>query len=84
MKWVHSKGAKLPIKSWCENIDDGALNQAINLANHPVVFKHVALMPDCHVGYGMPIGGVIACFLAVSGTEFGERLMGNLPGDEEE
>jgi tRNA-splicing ligase RtcB len=25
-----------------------------------VIFHHVALMPDCHVGYGMPIGGVIA------------------------
>jgi len=29
------------------------------------VFHHIALMPDCHVGYGMPIGGVIACEGAV-------------------
>ncbi|MGV8091379.1 MAG: RtcB family protein [Mangrovibacterium sp.] len=33
--------------------------QARNLANLPFIFKHVALMPDCHSGYGMPIGGVI-------------------------
>ncbi|MBE3076515.1 MAG: RtcB family protein, partial [Actinobacteria bacterium] len=26
----------------------------------PFAVGHVALMPDAHVGYGMPIGGVIA------------------------
>ena len=45
---------------WLDNIEDGALEQAKNLANLPFIFKHVALMPDSHVGYGMPIGGVIA------------------------
>jgi len=35
--------------------------QAEDLASLPVTFHHVALMPDCHVGYGMPIGGVIGC-----------------------
>jgi tRNA-splicing ligase RtcB (3'-phosphate/5'-hydroxy nucleic acid ligase) len=39
----------------------GALKQALNLANLPFVFKHVCLMPDTHQGYGMPIGGVVAC-----------------------
>ncbi len=51
---------KVPIKSWCEAPEEGALEQARNLANLPFVFKHVALMPDTHEGYGMPIGGVIA------------------------
>lgn len=51
---------KFPIKSWCQNIEDKAMEQANNLANLPFLFKHVALMPDCHMGYGMPIGGVIA------------------------
>ena len=60
MKWINTNN-KIPIKSWCENVEDGAMVQAINLANHPAVFKHVALMPDCHKGFGMPIGGVIAC-----------------------
>lgn len=50
----------VPIKSWVTNIEDGALKQAQNLAELPFVFKHVALMPDCHQGYGMPIGGVLA------------------------
>jgi len=51
---------KFPVKSWCPNVEDGALTQAENLADLPFLFKHVALMPDCHQGYGMPIGGVIA------------------------
>lgn len=49
-----------PIKMWLEDIEDGALDQAKNLANLPFLYKHVAIMPDCHQGYGMPIGGVIA------------------------
>jgi tRNA-splicing ligase RtcB (3'-phosphate/5'-hydroxy nucleic acid ligase) len=49
-----------PIKSWVTDLEDGALEQAKNLANLPFVHKHVALMADCHLGYGMPIGGVIA------------------------
>jgi tRNA-splicing ligase RtcB len=51
---------KVPIKSWCPDVEDGALEQAKNLSKLPFVFKHVSLMPDCHQGYGMPIGGVIA------------------------
>lgn len=51
---------KAPIKLWLDDAEDGALEQARNLANLPFIFKHVALMPDAHQGYGMPIGGVIA------------------------
>lgn len=51
---------KTPIKLWLDDIEGGALEQARNLANLPFVFKHVAVMPDAHVGYGMPIGGVMA------------------------
>ena len=66
MKWTKNIGSgNIPVKSWCKSIEGGALEQAANLAKHPVTVKHVALMPDCHVGYGMPIGGVIACGNAV-------------------
>lgn len=51
---------KLPIKLWLDDIEEGALKQAINLANLPFAFKHIAIMPDSHLGYGMPIGGVMA------------------------
>ena len=51
---------KRPIKMWLTDIEDGALEQAQNIANLPFLFKHVAIMPDAHQGYGMPIGGVAA------------------------
>jgi len=51
---------KVPIKLWLNDIEDGAMEQVINMANLPFVFKHVAIMPDAHQGYGMPIGGVLA------------------------
>ena len=51
---------KRPIKLWLDDIEDGAMEQAKNLANLPFIFRHVALMPDAHQGYGMPIGGVMA------------------------
>lgn len=51
---------KLPIKMWLSEIENEALNQAKNLANLPFAFRHIALMPDSHSGYGMPIGGVLA------------------------
>lgn len=60
MKWQKDEGLIIPIKSWCAKVEPEALKQAMNLARHPALLKHVALMPDCHVGYGMPIGGVIA------------------------
>ena len=51
---------KLPIKLWLDDIEDGAIVQAKNLANLPFVFKWISIMPDSHQGYGMPIGGVMA------------------------
>jgi len=51
---------KKPIKLWLNDMEDGALAQAKNLANLPFIFKHIAIMPDSHQGYGMPIGGVMA------------------------
>lgn len=50
-----------PIKSWCNDLDDDGKRQAENLSRLPFIHSHVALMPDAHGGYGMPIGGVIAC-----------------------
>ena len=58
MKVISSE--KKPIKMWLNDIEDGALKQAKNMANLPFTFKHVAIMPDSHQGYGMPIGGVLA------------------------
>jgi tRNA-splicing ligase RtcB len=54
------EGGNLFIKSWCDNPEEGAIDQALNLARLPFAFHHIALMPDTHQGYGMPIGGVMA------------------------
>ena len=51
---------RVPIKAWLEEIDVGTLEQARNVAQLPFAAHHVALMPDAHLGYGMPIGGVLA------------------------
>jgi len=51
---------KIPIKIWSDQVEEEALQQARNLANLPFAYKHIALMPDVHLGYGMPIGGVLA------------------------
>ena len=58
MKYISTE--KIPVKMWLEDIEDGALAQIKNLANLPFAFKHIAIMPDSHQGYGMPIGGVLA------------------------
>jgi tRNA-splicing ligase RtcB len=50
----------LPFPIWGrENIDDGAVAQMNNAMRLPVTVTG-ALMPDAHVGYGLPIGGVLA------------------------
>lgn len=54
---------RVPIKFWLsskDSIEDGAWNQALNMSNLPFTHKHIALMPDVHQGYGVPIGGVMA------------------------
>jgi tRNA-splicing ligase RtcB (3'-phosphate/5'-hydroxy nucleic acid ligase) len=61
---VLSEG-RIPVKSWAPKLDPGATEQSINLANLPFAMSHVALMPDAHSGFGMPIGGVLFADKAV-------------------
>jgi len=58
MKYFNTKNNV--IKCWCDNPEEGAIEQAKNLADLPFVKHPVCLMPDTHQGYGMPIGGVVA------------------------
>ena len=51
---------RLPIKMWLEELDEATFTQVKNLANLPFAYKHIPIMPDSHVGYGMPIGSVLA------------------------
>ncbi len=56
---------KLPIYSWCSDLEESALKQAMDLTELPFAFDRLCLMPDCHTGYGMPIGGVLATHNAI-------------------
>jgi len=49
----------IPWKQWGTDIDGGAIDQMNNACSLPIAVKG-ALMPDAHVGYGLPIGGVLA------------------------
>jgi len=60
-----SQPGRVPIKSWAPQLEESALRQATNLSNLPIALHHVALMPDAHTGYGMPIGGVLFADAAV-------------------
>lgn len=66
MKSVVTKG-RVPIKLWApiEEVESSAIDQLVNTANLPCVFKHVAAMPDVHLGYGATVGSVVACQGAV-------------------
>lgn len=60
MNVIKTEQMRVPVKSWCGNIEESAMKQIQNLASLPFAFKHIAIMPDCHAGYGMVIGGVLA------------------------
>ncbi len=51
---------KIPILLWLDDPDPQTMEQAVHLADLPWSVGRVALMPDAHVGYGMPIGGIMA------------------------
>ena len=50
----------LPVKLWAADVEESATEQIRNLSMFPFAFHHIAIMPDVHMGYGMPIGGVMA------------------------
>ena len=47
--------------SWLppEQIEPGAMQQIVKIASMPFIYKHVAIMPDCHVGMGATVGSCI-------------------------
>lgn len=61
IKGVISK-ANVPIKIWSDlaTVESAAIDQLTNTANLPFVFKHIAAMPDVHLGKGATVGSVIA------------------------
>ena len=62
---AHTLGANA--LSWVpqEQIEDAALKQIHSLAEMPFIFKHVAVMPDCHFGLGATVGSCIPTIGAI-------------------
>jgi tRNA-splicing ligase RtcB (3'-phosphate/5'-hydroxy nucleic acid ligase) len=56
------EGKYVPIKAWIDGVEfeDSAREQVQNLTQLPFMFKHVAVMPDVHMGRGATVGSVIA------------------------
>ena len=70
-----------PIKMWIQGVpvEQAAKQQLINAARMPFIFKHLAVMPDVHVGKGSTIGSVIptkgAIIPAAVGVDIGCGMM---------
>jgi tRNA-splicing ligase RtcB len=71
----------VPIKMWTRGVpvDDKAREQLSRAAKMPFVFRHVAAMPDVHVGIGATVGSVIptrgAVIPAAVGVDIGCGMM---------
>ena len=71
----------VPIKMWTRGVpvEDEARAQLARAAQMPFVFKHVAAMPDVHVGIGATVGSVIptkgAVIPAAVGVDIGCGMM---------
>ena len=79
MEVIMTEGNGL-IKNWASQLDENAKQQLINTASLPFIFKHVAVMPDAHLGMGATVGSVIASKSAVCpsavGVDIGCGMLG--------
>lgn len=70
-----------PVKMWTKGVavDPKARDQLARAAKMPFIFKHVAVMPDVHVGMGATVGSVIptkgAVIPAAVGVDIGCGMM---------
>jgi tRNA-splicing ligase RtcB len=63
----HQVAGGVPVKMWTQGVpvEAEALQQIENAAKLPIVFRHVAVMPDVHYGIGATIGSVIPTIKAI-------------------
>lgn len=64
---VFQTGKGRPVKMWTRGVpvEDDAKQQLANTASMPFIYKHLAVMPDVHLGKGSTIGSVIPTLGAV-------------------
>jgi len=67
MRVIKNEAMMVPLKIWDDGVqmDAEAIAQMERTSKLPFVFKHVALMPDGHVGIGATVGSVIATKAAI-------------------
>lgn len=65
-----------PIKAWIKGVslEPEARQQLLNLASMPFIHKHLAVMPDAHLGRGSTIGSVIPTIKAIIPASVGVDL----------
>ncbi len=77
----HQVDGGVPIKMWTRGVpvEDGARDQLARASQMPFIFKHMAVMPDVHVGIGATVGSVIptkgAVIPAAVGVDIGCGMM---------
>jgi tRNA-splicing ligase RtcB len=59
------KGMRVPAwfflsEKLLKQVEEGAIEQAANVSFLPGIYQHSIALPDMHIGYGFPIGGVAA------------------------
>ena len=54
-----------PVKLWTDTAQSEALDELKNVARLPIIYSHVAVMPDVHYGRGATVGSVIATRAAI-------------------
>lgn len=70
-----------PIKMWTQGVpvEDDARKQLMNTVKMPFIYRHLAVMPDVHLGKGSTIGSVIptqgAIIPAAVGVDIGCGMM---------
>ena len=55
----------VPIKIWTDKVEPQAEQQLRNIAQLPFIHKHIAVMPDVHLGKGATVGSVLATKSAI-------------------
>src|SRR5215471_11268856 len=59
------EGGRVPVKVFTDDLEPHAKAQLANVAQLPIVFGHVAAMPDVHAGIGATVGSVIPTHTAI-------------------
>ena len=73
---IEIESSGVPIKAWIEGvpIEDEAKVQLRNVAKLPIVWPHVAVMPDVHFGIGATVGSVVPTEKAIIPAAVGVDL----------